>query len=244
MKIEKVFGKYSDLVEAYFTDRECGNVSFKWSGKDCVKNRKKVFNILGWDLNKLITVSQPHGRKTIQVDCFYAGRGAYDKNWINGYDGLVSNDLEVILGVEVADCLPIFAFDPVSKSIGVLHAGWRGVVAGATSSLLERMNDIGSINKNIHIYIGPHIKNCCFEVNNDIKKKFELWLDSMIQKKGKLLVDLSKIIATQLTKEGVLMQNIKITKDCTLCQKDRYFSYRREGSGCEGAMMAFIKLKK
>lgn len=47
-------------------------------------------------------------------------------------------------------------------------------------------------------------------------------------KGGKIFLDLAGIIALQSTVAGVKPEKITTHPDCTFCEKDKYFSYRRK----------------
>lgn len=244
MKLNRIFRQYNHKVEAIFTTIECGNMSFKWPGKNIVKNREQVFEVMGWDLNKLIMANQPHGIGVVSVDIEKAGAGARDTSWVEGFDSIISNDSRVILGVETADCLPVFAYDPQTNYIGVCHAGWKGVVAGAVKNFVTSIVQHGVQIRDIQIYIGPHIRDCCFEIKNDILNKFKDWEFAIKRRDEKIFVDLCSIVVDQLTKLDLPRQNIEMSKDCTSCREDKYYSYRRDKGKCIGSMMGFIKLKQ
>lgn len=244
MKVIKHFEQFSNKVEAFSSTKECGNLSFKWSGLNVLKNREDLFNYLDLDLNALVMANQPHGNEVLVVDASVSGRGSRGKDWIEGCDGLVTKSKNIILGVESADCLLVLAFDPVQEVIGAVHAGWQGVVGGAVESLINKMKALGSNVKDIKITVGAHIKVCCFEVKTDILERFNQWPDAIIKNEEKIFVDLSKIVWSQLTNMGVLGQTISMEKECTCCQQKKFYSYRRDKQKCDGGMLSFIKLKK
>jgi copper oxidase (laccase) domain-containing protein len=58
----------------------------------------------------------------------------------------------------------------------------------------------------------------------------------------KIFVDLKKENAVQLEEKGVIPDHIEISKHCTICEKELFHSFRREGKSA-GRMMAVIYLK-
>ena len=46
-------------------------------------------------------------------------------------DFLITNQ-PIALGVMTADCLPIVMHDTTTHAVGIIHAGWRGTLAGVT----------------------------------------------------------------------------------------------------------------
>lgn len=41
----------------------------------------------------------------------------------DSYDGMVTNQVGVVIAAPGADCMPLLFTDPVAKAIGVAHAG-------------------------------------------------------------------------------------------------------------------------
>ena len=46
-----------------------------------------------------------------------------------GTDGIITNQRDLVLSIQVSDCIPIFISDVNSGVIGLIHAGWRGIAA-------------------------------------------------------------------------------------------------------------------
>jgi YfiH family protein len=59
------------------------------------------------------------------------------------------------LTVRTADCVPIVLIG--EHTIGVVHAGWRGLAAGVVGATAEAM---GSVTEAV---LGPHIRRGCYE---------------------------------------------------------------------------------
>ena len=58
----------------------------------------------------------------------------------------------------------------------------------------------------------------------------------------KYMLDLPLINQKQLLDAGVNAENIELSGQCTSCEVDRYFSYRKE-QGCSGRFMSMIGLR-
>ena len=78
---------------------------------------------------RLVSSKQIHGRVVLTHDGDWTG-------WLrlDGADGHVTMRRGTALAVSVADCVPVFLAHP-SGIVGVLHAGWRGVVAHMLDAL-------------------------------------------------------------------------------------------------------------
>ncbi len=153
-------------------------------------------------------------------------------------DGVVTNKQDLVLSIQVADCIPIFLVDPVEKVFGIIHAGWRGVVCGIIQRSVYATIQIGSDPKNLNVLLGPSIRQCCFEVGHDVARQFD---SSYITRgiNGRSMVDLQSIIIYQLEKLGVKNKKIVDLKECTCCQEKRYHSFRRDGKDA-GRMIAIL----
>lgn len=124
-----------------------------------------------------------------------------------------------------ADCVPLFLWDEIGETIGLSHCGWRGVVQQMPAKTVRTMRDCGAKGK-IYAWAGPHIQSCCFEVGADVAAQFSE--KSSLFENGKHIVSLNVEIAQQLIKEGLLPADIQLSSECTCCQPDKFFSWRRD----------------
>ena len=145
------------------------------------------------------------------------------------------------LVITVADCVPILFFDPIQNAIGAVHAGWRGTANAIVKHALYKMKrNIRTDSKNVLAFIGPSAGVCCYEVSKEVAVKFENKI--VPYNKTKVFIDLKKENEFQLQQQGVVHGNIEISNHCTICEKQLFHSYRREGKNA-GRMMAVICLK-
>jgi len=93
--------------------------------------------------------------------------------------------------------------------------------------------------ENVKIAFGPAIRECCYEIGDDIQDHFP---DDVMQKNGKWSLDLVKASKKQAVKFGVKSGNIADCNICTCCSEN-YFSYRREGKNA-GRMISLMMLKE
>ncbi|MDR2067111.1 MAG: peptidoglycan editing factor PgeF [Endomicrobium sp.] len=139
-------------------------------------------------------------------------------NFIDNCDGLITNDKSIMLGVFTADCVPLLITNGTIKA--AIHAGWKGIYLGILENTIEVFKNKFSVHvKDIEVYIGPHIRFCCYEVGKNFEDLFNLKLQD-----NKL--DLSRIVFNKLKNLGLV--NIFDVNKCTFCQDDYFFSYRRD----------------
>lgn len=199
-----------------------------------LKNRELFFGSLNIRLDRLAILHQVHGN-TVR---FARTAGEFDS-----CDGLITDASGIYLVVTLADCLPIFMFDPVSRSIAAVHAGWRGSKLRIVSAAIELWTEeLGIQAKNLIAYIGPGASVCCYEVGEDLAGEFN---DRFLKKSSgrKPHLDLKGLNRELLLEAGVIPKNIEISGSCTICQPELFHSYRRDGRQ-SGRMMGVLGLRE
>ncbi len=195
--------------------------------------RKTYFGSCGVSLDYVVSSALVHGSDIAGVTFGDGG------SLIAASDGLATKDRNTFLSITAADCLPVYFFDSAQNVIGVVHAGWRGVVKGIVPNMIRFMREkYGSSSADILVGIGPGIQVCHFEISNEICDQFDK--EVIHEHDGKIFVDLPKMIIRQLAHAGV--QQYESANECTFCLVDRYFSYRRDKPGQLETMIAWIGL--
>lgn len=175
----------------------------------------------------------------------------YDKT-----DGLITDKKNILLATTNADCILLLFFDPVKKVIANIHSGWRGTLQRISVKTVKKMKNQFNCNpKDIICCICPSIRKCHFEVDTDVKDKFEKEfkdienMDKMIEKKfndrtekQKWNIDTVSINQLLLQREGLKVQNIIDSKICSICNSELIHSYRVEKQEF-GLNTALIEIK-
>ena len=210
--------------------------------RDATK-RKAFLRSLHLPLN-LILPEQVHGTEIAVVSSKDIEKKIPN---VDGLVGKVTPDQNFILGILVADCVPLLLVDPKARVIGVAHAGWKGTLGGIAKNVIEKMKTVGAQPKDILVSIGPHIGMCCYDVSADRAKLFreefhdEPKVSSLIE--GKWHLDLGYGNFLTLIDAGVLTNHIDGLPTCTSCQIDTYFSYRKDTKETFGEMMGVVAWK-
>ena len=150
-------------------------------------------------------------------------------------DVLVTDGAGIALSVLTADCVPVAVADPGRGRIAVIHAGWRGIVAGVIPAALERF----SSGNGLVAAIGPAIGPDHYEVGDDVASAVSGAAGSAARierRDGRLFADLASTVAGILEDHGV-----KVTEQfegCTACEPERFFSHRGEGETGRQALVA------
>lgn len=161
-------------------------------------------------------------------------------------DALVTNVSGILLGITIADCLPVFLYDPVHRSIGLAHSGWRGTAGRIVSNTLDAMRaEYGTDPREVRAAIGPGICGRCYEVGGEVKAALTAVGAGEPafhpSPNDRWMLDLKPVVAAQLRERGVPDSALSIAPWCTACHNHLFFSHRKEGPAA-GRMGAFMRL--
>jgi len=146
----------------------------------------------------------------------------------------------LVCAVLTADCLPVLLCDRDGTRVAAAHAGWRGLAAGILESSIRALNtDPGQL----LVWLGPAIGPAAFEVGDEVRRAF---VDQHAQAAGafnattdgRWLADLYRLARIRLQTVGV--QAIYGGGLCTFSDRERFYSYRRDGA--TGRMASLIWL--
>ncbi|HIF88500.1 MAG TPA: peptidoglycan editing factor PgeF [Candidatus Thioglobus sp.] len=145
-------------------------------------------------------------------------------------DAAITQTPSVVCAVLTADCLPIFLCKKDGSAVGVVHAGWRGLLGGVIESSVEALD----ANKGeILAHLGPGISQNAFEVGVEVREFFvgsnPDFESAFIQRNNKYMFDLYDVARAVLMAQGV--ESITGGTHCTYSENKHYFSYRRDGEG-------------
>ena len=160
-------------------------------------------------------------------------------------DAIVTNKENVIIGASTADCVPVVLVDEVEGVIAAIHSGWKGTFNSITKKSIEKMiQEYGTRIENIKVYIGPHIRQCCYEVSEELKERF---LDKTKIDENELFngrnLSMERCILEDLRSLKIEEDNIYTINLCTYCEEEiKLFSYRKS-VGTYGRLFTFAYKK-
>jgi polyphenol oxidase len=139
-------------------------------------------------------------------------------------DALISRLPGVGLIIKVADCQAVFVVDPVRQVVANVHCGWRGSVQGILGKVVDSMvTRFESRPADLLAAISPSLGPCCAEFCNYSQELPASFLPFRI---GNNHFDFWTISRRQLEEAGLRPEHIEIANRCTVCDSDRFFSYR------------------
>lgn len=222
--------------------------------ENVLMNRKRFAASLDLRAEDIVTPNQVHSDKVMRVDENHRGKGAlnYD-DAILETDALITNTPNLPLMLCFADCVPVLFVDVDNHAIGIAHAGWKGTMLKIAAKTLMAMTDeFGTDPTKCLAGIAPSIGSCCYEVGENVvnacKESFPKYVDKLIiNRDGKVYIDLWQANLVQLLEAGMSEENIDIARECTCCKSSWYFSYRaahHSGQSETGRIAALISLRE
>ncbi|MCR5809620.1 MAG: peptidoglycan editing factor PgeF [Clostridiales bacterium] len=211
-------------------------------------NYRVLAGAYGLSYEEMALVRHEHGDKILKLDKSFCGRGIY-REPLDFSDGLVTNDPGVTLMTCHADCSAFFIYDRATRSIGLAHAGWKGMYKRIGQRLAERLQaEYGADPADMVAAVGPCICENCFEVELELAQSFarefdcpDIYREGTGEKADKGYVALQAAAVIQLMDAGIPRDNISLMRLCTMEEKELFYSYRRDGKNT-GSMAAFLKL--
>lgn len=240
-------------VEAWVTTRSNGVSDSPWdslnlgthvgdSPAHVRKNRESMRQQLPQGL-RLQWLNQVHGTRVVGV---HSDRAAPRRRTA---DAAAVFDPGCAAVVMTADCLPVFFCDVDGKVAAAAHAGWRGLLDGVLENTVSAMAVPAS---RLMAWMGPAIGSCHFQVGEEVRAAFlghPLVFDSVgfmepaftrcPDQPGKWMMDIYAVARLRLAAAGV--PQVYGGGLCTVCDRSRFFSYRRDG--VTGRMASLIYLK-
>lgn len=202
--------------------------------KDNICDMKKA---VGMHDLRIVTMRQVHGDHIVEI------RDKHLKE-AGEADGMITEQRNLFLAVLTADCVPILFSVSGRKLVAVVHAGWRGTVAGIALKMVYTLRDQYDVKPDsLEVAMGPAIGPCCYEIGADVSEPLvRRWGDLADRcrqtREGKNFLDLKELNNSLLEKAGVLPERIFKIGPCNSCASDDFFSYRRMGE--TGRQISFI----
>jgi len=225
-----------------------GNMSFaRGAANEVIANRRRFLSKFGLELDDLTAAGLAHGTECRLLDNRRRSAGAFTlQNAIPNTDGLITAESDLILAVTTADCLPIFLYDDDCSIIGIAHAGWQGLANGIVKNLIKSAAALKKQPlKRFYVKIGVSVGKCCYIVDAERLKRFAgLPLCEIHHRDGaKVHLDLKRIAAIQLERQGIPAENIEIESKCSACGGN-YPSFRRDGDSFITDIAFIVKRSK
>jgi YfiH family protein len=163
-------------------------------------------------------------------------------------DASFASSRGVVCGVLTADCLPVLLCDAEGRTVGAVHAGWRGLADGVLERTVASMREAGA--GELMAWLGAAIGPNRFEVGPDVLEAFlrrpgadeaaiRAAFAPVALKPGKYFADLYALARIALLGAGV--GRVWGGDFCTVSNSGRFYSYRRDGVTGRQASLIWLK---
>lgn len=204
----------------------------------------RLAGAIGVSPGHLLTLRQVHGAAVA-----VARHGLIDVWTPPEADALVTDDPAYAVAVRVADCAPVLIADGRRGVVAVVHAGWRGTMAGAAVAGVRGLIELfGSSPADLVAAIGPCLGPCCGEVGEEVVSAFrgaghgEEAIDRWFvrQAGARPSLNLWRANRDQLEAAGVPPAHVHVAELCTRTHAEVFHSYRAAGRAA-GRMYGVIR---
>ncbi len=156
-------------------------------------------------------------------------------------DASFSRQPGTVCAVMTADCLPLLLCNSEGTVVAAAHAGWRGLCDGVIEAAVAACNERPA---RLMAWLGPAIGPDAFEVGAEVRAAFMERNPAAAAAfsdigDGKYLADIYALARQRLNAAGV--EQIYGGEECTVIDRARFFSYRRDGQ--TGRMASLIWLE-
>ena len=134
---------FSSFID--FSDKVSNNTRSFFDLNKKQQNYQVIAESRGVFSKMLAIPEQIHASNIIYID--------QPGNYI-GTDGLITDNPDITLFLKVADCVPVYLYEPKSKLIGLVHSGWRGTAEGIIPNTINLMLEMGANKEEISIFWG------------------------------------------------------------------------------------------
>jgi YfiH family protein len=202
---------------------------------DVHRNRQILLSELNVQSKDLFMPRQIHGDKVFNLDkSFLEKPKEQQEPLLDGIDALITNQVQICIGVSTADCVPVLLYDTKNKVSGAVHAGWRGTCLKIVGKTIDEMSHVYGTNpQDIKAVIGPCIRQDAYEVGEDVYDAFQeahFEMESLTKKmNNRWHLDLAAANRDLLCQKGVHDASVFDCGQCTWTNDKDYFSARRLG---------------
>lgn len=143
-------------------------------------------------------------------------------------DAAVTRTPGVVLAILTADCLPVVLAAADGSVIAAAHAGWRGLAAGVLEATVDAMQVEPA---RIVAWLGPAAGPNAYEVGEEVRAAF-IDRDPLVAaaftptRPGHWHCNLYALARLRLAARGV--RRVGGETHCTISNRDRWYSHRRE----------------
>lgn len=163
---------------------------------------------------KLTSLHQKHGKNVVVVRT--------ESSRTEQADGLITDVKGLSLLIRFADCQNFVLYAPKQNVVGLIHAGWKGVVAGVIPEFFVVLKrEWGILPSDVIVGGGPSLCLTCADFTDPATE-----VPTLAPYIHGRTVDLIAAANQQFAAAGVPATNIERMPECTRCNPETLWTYR------------------
>lgn len=183
--------------------------------QDHVRNDNDIAKVLHIEPTTIASLWQVHGGEVVRVD-------APTSRTVKA-DAFFTDTPKLTITMRMADCQCFCIYDPEHKVIGLIHAGWKGILAKVIPNSIEFLKrEWKSDPKKLIVGAGPSLCAKCSEFS-DPMRELPGFPQDLIEGR---LANLREAAERQFDEAGVPRANRERMEECTRCNPENYWTYR------------------
>jgi YfiH family protein len=205
------------------------NTAYVTQDPQASQNRDFLYRTLDIVDQPLRILNPCHGNQIVFVD--EAAWQANTNAMLYKTDGAFTRTAGSYFLVSTADCIPAIFSDTQGSFMGLVHLGWRNVMAHFTETVVEALQTTyGVAPKSLVVGIGPAIYPCCYCIKEPQQRHDPFWRPFLTDVGDDVYrIDLINAFKTQLQRCGIAAHHIYDAQLCTGCHNETFFSCHKEG---------------
>ena len=169
--------------------------------------------LLGFD--RSAALHQMHDARVVRI--------SKDSDRTEQAGGMITDQKGLVLQIRAADCQNFIVYAPEKHIVGLLHVGWKGILAQAIPSFfatLKKEFDVDA--QETLVGAGPSLCKNCAEFSSPLLELPGIPKDCIDDH----LVDLPEIALRQFLDAGVPKKSFERMPGCTKHEPDKFWTYR------------------
>ncbi|MDE0607020.1 MAG: polyphenol oxidase family protein [Acidimicrobiaceae bacterium] len=181
-------------------------------------------------------LQQVHGASVVVVDAPGARCGA-------SADASVTGCIDAVLSVQTADCASLVL--AAEGLVGIVHAGWRGIVEGVIGATFDVLRRLGG--EEVHALLGPCIAPASYQFGRADLDLVAAVVGDCVRSRtadGSLALDLPAAVSAQCNMAGVSSFSVVGPPDSAKpfdTAGSRWYSHRTRGESERQATVAWLE---
>jgi YfiH family protein len=211
-----------ETLAVVHSGRDVGNMDYRFGDQHEVDAaRQRIFGMIGLKATNVAVIKPLAGTEFTDL----GNQTEFDDPFPG--DGLITNQPNVGLMLNAADCIPLAFYQPEQRVLALMHLGWRGIVGGLHHRMFEHMVKKYEVDFTDSVaYMGPSIQASSYvtqELTNE-QRTNQRWHDFVGETSDGYHLDFPGFVKRDISEYGI---SDIAESDVDTGSDDSHFSYTR-----------------